>query len=114
MAGVPTTVKVLAAKTSKASNPHQIQRSLLPAEPPELAGYTFAARSIAATTVGGDFYDFIDVGEEESRRLIVEEFEQALRADSARTKVMGLSELGLLQLTRKRSRPAISSRRKSR
>jgi len=42
----------------------EIQRSLLPADPPELRGYTFAARSIAATTVGGDFYDFIRHDEE--------------------------------------------------
>jgi sigma-B regulation protein RsbU (phosphoserine phosphatase) len=42
----------------------EIQRSLLPTEPPTLAGYTFAARSVAATTVGGDFYDFICHDEE--------------------------------------------------
>ena len=37
----------------------EIQRSLLPAAPPPFPGYTIAARSIPATRVGGDFYDFI-------------------------------------------------------
>ena len=37
----------------------EIQKSLLPAEVPELEGFSMAARSIAATKVGGDFYDFL-------------------------------------------------------
>lgn len=37
----------------------EIQRSLLPARIPALPGYTVAARSIAATTVGGDLYDIV-------------------------------------------------------
>lgn len=37
----------------------EIQRSLLPEEPPELRGFSVAARSIPATRVGGDFYDFL-------------------------------------------------------
>jgi len=37
----------------------EIQKSLLPTEPPPLAGFTVAARSEAAETVGGDFYDFL-------------------------------------------------------
>jgi len=36
----------------------EIQTSLLPRVAPELRGYTMAARSIPATQVGGDFYDF--------------------------------------------------------
>jgi sigma-B regulation protein RsbU (phosphoserine phosphatase) len=37
----------------------EIQRSLLPETAPELTGFTLAARSIPATRVGGDFYDFL-------------------------------------------------------
>jgi Stage II sporulation protein E (SpoIIE) len=36
----------------------EIQRSLLPVEAPTLPGYRIAARSEAASSVGGDFYDF--------------------------------------------------------
>ena len=39
----------------------QIQTGLLPKNPPVLAGYDIAARSIPAQTVGGDYFDFIKV-----------------------------------------------------
>jgi hypothetical protein len=42
----------------------EIQRSLLPRGPFELPGYTIAARSIPATAVGGDLYEFARLDEE--------------------------------------------------
>jgi len=41
----------------------EIQQSLLVEEPPEFTGYELAARSVPADEVGGDFYDFYDLGE---------------------------------------------------
>jgi len=41
----------------------EIQQSLLVEEPPEFQGYELAARSVPADEVGGDFYDFYDLGE---------------------------------------------------
>lgn len=41
----------------------EIQQSLLVEEPPHFAGYDIACRSIAAEEVGGDFYDFHDLGD---------------------------------------------------
>jgi sigma-B regulation protein RsbU (phosphoserine phosphatase) len=41
----------------------EIQQSLLVEEPPAFAGYELAARSVPADEVGGDFYDFYDLGE---------------------------------------------------
>ena len=41
----------------------EIQQSLLVEEPPEFPGYELAARSVPADEVGGDFYDFYDLGE---------------------------------------------------
>jgi sigma-B regulation protein RsbU (phosphoserine phosphatase) len=40
----------------------EIQRSLLPRTLPEMAGIDIAARSIPAQEVGGDYYDFIPLG----------------------------------------------------
>ncbi|MCG6923883.1 MAG: PP2C family protein-serine/threonine phosphatase [Acidobacteria bacterium] len=42
----------------------EIQRSLLAEEPPVYPGYEVACRSVAAEEVGGDFYDFHDLGED--------------------------------------------------
>ena len=36
----------------------QIQRSLLPRQPPEIGGYRIAQRSVAAALVGGDFFEY--------------------------------------------------------
>ena len=43
------------------------------------------------------------------RHLVIETLEKALQRDRSRTKVVGLSELGLLQLTRKRTRLGIGA-----
>jgi sigma-B regulation protein RsbU (phosphoserine phosphatase) len=42
----------------------QIQLSLLPASPPEFARARFAARCVAASQVGGDYFDFFRRGED--------------------------------------------------
>ena len=39
-----------------------VQEGFLPEKPPAPPGYLFAARSVPARFVGGDFYDFIDLG----------------------------------------------------
>jgi len=42
----------------------EIQTSMLPRSIPKLEGYEFSARMIPAKSVGGDFFDFIPLGEE--------------------------------------------------
>lgn len=41
---------------------HDIQVGMLPDNAPEIKGFNIAARSIPAREVGGDFYDFIELG----------------------------------------------------
>jgi len=53
--------------------------------------------------------DFIDMASEESRRQTLEALQQVLAGDSAKTKIVGLSDLGLMQLTRKRTRPSLEA-----
>jgi hypothetical protein len=40
----------------------EIQRELLPSSLPTLDGFEIAARSVPAEVIGGDFYDFLDLG----------------------------------------------------
>ena len=40
----------------------EVQRRLLPPRPPSCATVTFAAFTLPARTVGGDYYDFLDLG----------------------------------------------------
>lgn len=41
---------------------HDIQASMLPDKAPDIEGFKIAAQSISAREVGGDFYDFIEIG----------------------------------------------------
>jgi hypothetical protein len=40
----------------------EVQRRLLPPQPPRSAAATFAAFTLPARTIGGDYYDFLDLG----------------------------------------------------
>ncbi len=49
----------------------EIQRSLLPAAPPDFPGYELAADWQAAREVAGDFYDFIDCDEKDDLGVLI-------------------------------------------
>lgn len=42
---------------------NEIQKSFLPLKSPEIEGYTLTGKNIPAREVGGDFYDFIELGD---------------------------------------------------
>jgi len=67
------------------------------------------ARQLRLRGLGGIVViDLIDMPRQESREEVLSVFEEELRKDPAKTRVVGISDLGLLQLTRKWSRPGIS------
>ncbi len=51
--------------------------------------------------------DFIDMGSEADRKLVSDRLEQCAAADRIKTVIHGWTSLGLLELTRKRTRPDI-------
>lgn len=68
------------------------------------------ARQLRLRDLGGIIVvDFIDMERGEDRQRVLDAFAEALRLDRSRTKIVGLSELGLVQLTRKRVRPALAA-----
>ena len=48
---------------------HDIQISMLPDQSPHIEGYSISASSYPAREVGGDFYDFIEIDSEDSKKL---------------------------------------------
>jgi ribonuclease G len=65
-------------------------------------------RQIRLRDLGGILVvDFIDMEDEEHRRQLFEAFEAEMRKDRAKTKVLQISEFGLVQITRKRSRASL-------
>ncbi|MGH7840388.1 MAG: Rne/Rng family ribonuclease [Candidatus Binataceae bacterium] len=51
--------------------------------------------------------DFIDMSREADRKRVTETLTQALKRDKARSSVLKISELGLVQMTRKRTRESL-------
>ncbi len=63
------------------------------------------ARQIRLRDLGGIIViDFIDMVESENRRRVVAELEDRLKSDRSRVRVSRISEFGLVEVTRKRSR----------
>ncbi len=52
--------------------------------------------------------DFIDMAKEESKEMVSNALKQALKADRSRTRILKISELGLVEMTRKRVRESLS------
>lgn len=50
----------------------RIQERLLPQEPPRLAGYDLAGTTVPARHVGGDYYDFVPLGEQRVALVIAD------------------------------------------
>jgi ribonuclease G len=69
------------------------------------------AEQIRLRNIGGIIVvDFIDMQEPSSREQVFEAFGQALTRDRVKTQVLPMTELGLVELTRKRVRPSLSRR----
>lgn len=52
--------------------------------------------------------DFIDMEKKENRQAVYESLVEALKKDRAKTKVLPISELGLVEMTRKRTRDTLT------
>ena len=66
------------------------------------------ARQLRLRDLGGLIVmDLIDMYQMRHRRDIERRFKEALKKDRARTKVLRISELGLLEMTRQRMRPSL-------
>ncbi|MEQ1526812.1 MAG: ribonuclease G [Gallionella sp.] len=67
------------------------------------------ARQLRLRNLGGIIIcDFIDMDTQEHRDAVLEEFQKALARDHTRISVNGFSSLGLLEMTRKRTRESLA------
>ncbi len=68
------------------------------------------ARQLRLRDIGGIvIIDFIDMEYEENREAVLLALEEALKFDRTKSNVLGITELGLVELTRKKVRRRISS-----
>jgi ribonuclease G len=67
------------------------------------------ARQLRLRNLGGIIIcDFIDMESDEHREAVLDEFRKALARDHTRTTVNGFSALGLVEMTRKRTRESLA------
>ena len=63
------------------------------------------ARQLRLRDIGGIIVaDFIDMQKESHKKAVLLELESRLKADNTKTNVLGLTELGLVEMTRKKAR----------
>jgi len=73
-----------------------------------LEAATTLARQLRVRNLGGIvIIDFIDMKEPEHRRQVLRTLEKSLESDHAKTSISTLSELGLVEMTRKRTRESL-------
>ncbi|HEY4239847.1 MAG TPA: Rne/Rng family ribonuclease [Kofleriaceae bacterium] len=66
------------------------------------------ARQLRLRNIGGIIViDFVDMDKEGNRRKVWDAFQKALQRDRSRTNVTKISELGLVEMTRKRTRESL-------
>lgn len=66
------------------------------------------ARQVRLRDIGGILIlDFIDMEKREHRRKVFEEFKNALKNDRSQTYISSISDLGLIEMTRQRTRPSL-------
>jgi ribonuclease G len=68
------------------------------------------ARQLRLRDVGGIvIIDFIDMERGENRRQLIRSFKEAVKRDRAKTNILQISDLGLVEMTRQRLRPSLES-----
>ncbi|MEW6447708.1 MAG: Rne/Rng family ribonuclease [Bacillota bacterium] len=67
------------------------------------------ARQIRLRNIGGIIIiDFIDMIEEKHRQEVLAALEEALKRDRVRSHILGITRLGLVELTRKKTHPSLA------
>lgn len=73
-----------------------------------LEAATAIARQLRLRNLGGIIIlDFIDMQDPEHQRQVLRTLEKAMEGDRARTTITGVSDLGLVEMTRKRTRESL-------
>jgi len=66
------------------------------------------AKQLRLRDIGGIIVvDFIDLKDEKNRKKIYDELKKEFRKDPAKTNILGMSDFGLIQITRQRIRPSV-------
>ena len=66
-------------------------------------------RSLRLRNIGGIIIvDFIDLEKEENRQKILQALEEEIKKDKTKVNILGITPLGLVEMTRKKARPSLA------
>lgn len=97
---------IIDVNTGKFSGKNDLEATVLKTN--EWAAEEIARQIRLRDLAGMILIDFIDMKKEEERKLVQRRLEQELTKDDRRTKVIGFTSLGILQLTRKKTKVSLS------
>lgn len=67
------------------------------------------SRQLRLRNIGGIIIvDFIDMVRDEHRRKVLDTLEEAIKLDKTKTNILGITQLGLVEMTRKKVRPSLA------
>lgn len=96
---------VIDVNTGKAAGRGDLQKTILRTnlEAAEEAAKQMRLRNLSGIII----IDFIDMADTDARKAVTKALEDAVRKDRIKTVVVGMTELGLMQVTRKKTRPSL-------
>lgn len=97
---------IIDVNTGKFSGKQQLQDTVLKTN--ELAAVEIARQIRIRDLAGIILIDFIDMADAKRREQVKRKLEMALKKDERRTRIVGFTPLGVLQLTRMKTRVSIS------
>ena len=96
---------VIDVNTGKAAGKGDLQKTILKTnlEAAEEAAKQMRLRNLSGIII----IDFIDMKDADAQKEVTKRLEAAVKKDRIKTVVVGMTELGLLQVTRKKTRPSL-------
>ena len=96
---------VIDVNTGKAAGKGDLQKTILKTnlEAAEEAAKQMRLRNLSGIII----IDFIDMADETAQKEVTKRLEAAVKKDRIKTVVVGMTELGLMQVTRKKTRPSL-------
>ncbi|MDE3056080.1 MAG: ribonuclease E/G [Verrucomicrobiota bacterium] len=100
------TIDVNSGRSSSSSGSSDLEESLVQIN---LEAAEEIARQLRIRNVGGLIIcDFIDMESKKNQRRVLERLRECMKEDSAKCTILGMSEFGLVEMTRQRSRESLS------
>lgn len=101
-----TTVDVNSGRSSSQSDKGDVEESLVRIN---IEASEEIARQLRLRNIGGlVICDFIDMRSRKNQRRVLDRLKEALKDDSAKCTVLGMSEFGLVEMTRQRNRESLA------